>query len=140
MPSRPNVSGILETTLYVSNLKTSIHFYQQVFGFKTLLADERFCALSVANRQILLLFTESASRQPLVLPGGTIPEHGASGQLHVAFPIATEDLDAWRKWLLDLQVNIDSEVRSEYGGTSLYFRDPDIHLLEVLTPGCWPNH
>ncbi len=140
MPSRPDVLGILETTLYVSNLKTSIRFYQQVLGFKTILADERFCALSVANRQLLLLFTESASRKPLVLPGGTIPEHGASGQSHVAFPITAEDLDAWRQWLLSLKVNIESEVRSEYGGTSLYFRDPDNHLLEVLTPGCWPNH
>ena len=25
------------------------------------------------------------------------------------------------------------------GGTSLYFRDPDGHLLELATPGIWPN-
>jgi len=23
------------------------------------------------------------------------------------------------------------------GGRSLYFRDPDQHLLELITPGCW---
>jgi catechol 2,3-dioxygenase-like lactoylglutathione lyase family enzyme len=25
------------------------------------------------------------------------------------------------------------------GGTSLYFRDPDGHSVEVATPGLWPN-
>lgn len=23
-------------------------------------------------------------------------------------------------------------------GDSLYFRDPDGHLVELITPGCWP--
>jgi len=25
----------------------------------------------------------------------------------------------------------------KYGGEALYFRDPDGHLLEVVTPGVW---
>jgi hypothetical protein len=26
------------------------------------------------------------------------------------------------------------------GSTSIYFRDPDGHLLELVTPGLWPNY
>ncbi|HWQ03343.1 MAG TPA: glyoxalase, partial [Candidatus Nitrosotenuis sp.] len=26
------------------------------------------------------------------------------------------------------------------GGRSIYFRDPDGHSLELVTPGVWPNY
>ena len=29
---------------------------------------------------------------------------------------------------------------TKMGGESLYFRDPDGHLLELVTPGLWPNY
>ncbi|MEP7038442.1 MAG: glyoxalase, partial [Acidobacteriota bacterium] len=32
---------------------------------------------------------------------------------------------------------IESKVKWERGGTSIYFRDPDKHLLELATPGLW---
>jgi hypothetical protein len=34
-------------------------------------------------------------------------------------------------------VSIESVVTWPRGGTSLYFRDPNDHLLELITPGVW---
>jgi catechol 2,3-dioxygenase-like lactoylglutathione lyase family enzyme len=56
----------------------------------------------------------------------------------MAFSIEAADLDAWEQRLRDHGIAIESRVRWQRGGTSLYFRDPDGHLLELLTPGVWP--
>ena len=69
--------------------------------------------------------------------GGTIPAHDGSGRLHVAFSIDAENLDAWEKRLRQHGLKIESTVRWPRGGTSLYVRDPDGHLVELATPGIW---
>jgi len=43
----PTVRRILESSLYVDSLEHSANFYFRVFGFKTMLRDERMCALAV---------------------------------------------------------------------------------------------
>jgi catechol 2,3-dioxygenase-like lactoylglutathione lyase family enzyme len=37
-------------------------------------------------------------------------------------------------------IAVESRVTWPRGGTSLYFRDPDAHSLEVASPGLWPNY
>jgi catechol 2,3-dioxygenase-like lactoylglutathione lyase family enzyme len=37
-------------------------------------------------------------------------------------------------------VVVESRITWPRGGTSLYFRDPDGHSVEVATPGLWPNY
>jgi catechol 2,3-dioxygenase-like lactoylglutathione lyase family enzyme len=133
----PSVAGLLETSLYVEKLERSKRFYQMLFQFQILVEDDRFCALNAAGRQVLLLFQKEASRQPAVVPGGTIPGHGGSGQLHLAFAIAASDWDGWKSRLQDGNVHIESIVDWPRGGRSLYFRDPDNHLIELATPGIW---
>jgi catechol 2,3-dioxygenase-like lactoylglutathione lyase family enzyme len=86
---------------------------------------------------VLLLFQRGTSGQPISIPGGTIPPHDGRGTEHLGFQIATDNLHAWENWLARRQVAIESRVTWERGGTSLYFRDPDGHLLELLTPGVW---
>jgi catechol 2,3-dioxygenase-like lactoylglutathione lyase family enzyme len=61
-----------------------------------------------------------------------------SGNSHVAFPIAAEELSAWEKQLMENGVAVESKVKWERGGQSIYFRDPDGNLLELVTPGVWP--
>jgi catechol 2,3-dioxygenase-like lactoylglutathione lyase family enzyme len=133
----PDLDGVLETSLYVEDLERSATFYQTVFGFEKMLADSRFCAFAVGDGQVLLLFRRGASGAPSAIPGGTIPGHDGSGTLHLAFSIPAAGLEPWRRWLDVKGVSVESEVTWPRGGRSLYFRDPDGHLVELVTPGCW---
>jgi catechol 2,3-dioxygenase-like lactoylglutathione lyase family enzyme len=67
-----------------------------------------------------------------------IPPHDGEGTTHLAFTIPTESEAEWTTHLAANQVSIESRVTWPLGGFSLYFRDPDGHLLELVTPGCWP--
>jgi catechol 2,3-dioxygenase-like lactoylglutathione lyase family enzyme len=135
--SEPQVAGLLEGSLYVADLKRSSAFYRGLFGFTPLFADERMAALEVPGRQVLLLFRQGGTAETISGPSGTIPAHDATGRIHCAFSIALDDLEAWRGRLASAGISIEAETRWPRGGTSLYFRDPDGHLLELATPGLW---
>ncbi len=136
----PRVTGILETALHVADLARSVHFYQDLFGFEQIEGDERFCAFDVVGKQVLLLFREGGSTKGSQTAGGFIPPHDGHGQLHFAFSIAAEDFDAWVARLAKASIAIESRVDWPRGGHSFYFRDPDRHLVELVTPGCWKTY
>jgi catechol 2,3-dioxygenase-like lactoylglutathione lyase family enzyme len=131
------VSGILESALSVADPAGSVAFYKRLFGFDTLLDTDRLVALSVAGRDVLLLFKKGATEEPATLPGGVIPGHGGPGRSHLAFSIAAEDLEPWQKRLAGEGVAVESTVSWPGGARSVYFRDPDQHLIELITPGFW---
>jgi catechol 2,3-dioxygenase-like lactoylglutathione lyase family enzyme len=128
---------MLEYGVYVDDVPRSAEFYGRLFGFELLQGDDRFCALSVAGRQVFLIFKKGGTLQPMPLPGGVLPPHDGSGQLHFAFSIPEADLAAWEQRLVDNGIAIESRVTWPRGGRSIYFRDPDGHLVELITPGCW---
>jgi catechol 2,3-dioxygenase-like lactoylglutathione lyase family enzyme len=130
----PSVSGILETALYVDDPQRSARFYQSLFGFASLVVADRLVALAVREGQVLLLFKKQASLQ--LRPGA----HDGDGQLHVAFAIAADELDLWRARLDESGIVIEEDRAWERGGHSLYFRDPDGHLVELGSPGIWANY
>ena len=132
----PAIGRVLETSLYVDHLPRSIAFYQRLFGFDQLMADDRFCALNVSNQQVLLLFRKHGTTEPIAIPGGIIPPHDGDGQTHLAFTISLEDEPVWTEHLKAAGIAIESRVAWPRGGFSLYFRDPDQHLIELITPGC----
>jgi catechol 2,3-dioxygenase-like lactoylglutathione lyase family enzyme len=137
---RPPVSHILETSLYVAELETAKQFYQRIFGFDPIFENERMCALEVPGSAVLLLFLRDHSLHPTDIPGGTVPPHGGHGALHICFAIPKPSLDAWLAHLAAESVSIESRVTWKYGGTSIYFRDPDGHSVEIATPGLWANY
>jgi catechol 2,3-dioxygenase-like lactoylglutathione lyase family enzyme len=130
---------VLETALYVADLDRSQDFYERVFGFEVMLRDHRMCALAVPGRQALLLFKLGGSAKPSETPYGTIPPHGGQGPQHLCFSIDQADFGAWRAHLTGVGVTIESRLEWATGGSSLYFRDPDDHSIEVGTPGLWRN-
>ncbi len=128
---------VLETALYVENLDAAEKFYADLFDCQTLLSDERMRALNIGGANVLLLFKRGGTTEGEEVEGGFIPPHDATGQIHLCFAIEKDDLENWHR-VLDLhKVEIISTVRPPRGGTSLYFRDPDDHLIELATPGIW---
>ncbi|HEV2424871.1 MAG TPA: VOC family protein [Terriglobia bacterium] len=127
----PKIEGILESALYVADAARSADFYARVFGFQVI-SDfgERGCALQAGERQVLLLFKKGASRS-------TPTPHDGDGELHLAFAVSAADLASWEQWLAENGIAVEEKRTWEAGGTSLYFRDPDRHLIEVATPGVW---
>lgn len=128
---RPQTTGVLETALYVDNADRSAQFYERIFGFRVI-ADfrPRGCALEAGPRQVLLLFEKRAS---LAHPA----PHDGDGELHLAFAIGAAAIPDWESWLAGNGIAVEEKTSWERGGISLYFRDPDRHLLEVATPGVW---
>jgi catechol 2,3-dioxygenase-like lactoylglutathione lyase family enzyme len=74
------------------------------------------------------------------LPGGTIPPHDGHGPVHLAFSIAAAERETWESRLNEAGIAIEGRTRWPRGGESIYFRDPDGHLLELATPGLWPGY
>jgi catechol 2,3-dioxygenase-like lactoylglutathione lyase family enzyme len=122
----PQLDAVLETALYVDDLDRAVRFYSDVLELKPLYQDSRLCAFSVGDRNVLLLFPRGGSLETVHMPGGTIPPHDGSGPLHIAFAIAKDN-----------DIAIEGRTTWKRGGESIYFRDPDGHLLELATPGLW---
>ncbi|MFM9860990.1 VOC family protein [Pseudoxanthobacter sp. M-2] len=140
MGAAPPITGVLETGVYVDDLAKARSFYEGVLGFAPMFADERLCAYPVGPAGVFLLFLRGATQETVTLPGGSIPPHDGSGPMHFAFAIAADSLAAWRARLAEAGVEIESEMVWPRGAVSLYFRDPDGHLVELATPGLWANY
>lgn len=136
----PQLDFILETVLYVADLHRAATFYETVMDLPPLFSDDRMRTYDVGGRGTLLLFLTGGTPDPVKTPFGTIPAHDAQGRQHVAFSVSRDRLDGWRDHLEAQGVRIESQVDWPRGGTSLYFRDPDGHLLELATPGLWPGY
>jgi catechol 2,3-dioxygenase-like lactoylglutathione lyase family enzyme len=128
---------VIETCLYVDDLDRAGRFYEQVLGLTGLTRDARFRAYDVGGQSVLLLFQRGATLETVHMPGGTIPPHDGHGPLHMAFAIAADVLPEWEQRLRERGIEIEGRTDWSRGGHSIYFRDPDGHLLELATPGLW---
>jgi len=66
-----------------------------------------------------------------------LAHHDGRGPGHIAFGISKDAVDSWRARLAKHGVGLLSEINWESGAQSLYFRDPDGHMIELATPGIW---
>jgi catechol 2,3-dioxygenase-like lactoylglutathione lyase family enzyme len=137
---RRKIVGILETALHVDDLDRAAGFYETVLGLTMINRDQRFAGYVAGPGSVLLLFKRGSTGETVRLPGGTIPPHGGQGPLHVAFAIPANELAAWEAHLKAHNIAIEGRMDWPRGGKSIYFRDPDGHLLELATPGLWPNY
>lgn len=127
----PRIDGVLETSLYVNDLDRARDFYTNILGLEVVDAGERLCALRIADRQVLLLCKKGASAAL------TTGAHDGEGRLHLALAVPQADLAEWEARLTEHGIVIEERHTWERGGQSLYFRDPDQHLIELATPGTW---
>ena len=135
--STPVITRILETALYVDDLDAVVAFYRDLLGLRVLDASPRLVSLDAGQATVLLLFRRGATVSGIETSGGWIPPHDGQGPVHLAFAIATEALAAWELRLQECGVEIESRVRWDRGGQSIYFRDPAGHSVELATPGTW---
>jgi len=136
----PRISGLLETALYVEDLARAKAFYADDLQLSVMLDSPRLVAFDAGRQGVLLLFQAGMSREDMPTRGGVIPGHDGSGPVHMAFAIAAEEYESWRAHLAGCGITLRSEVAWPAGGRSLYFDDPDGHVIELATPGLWPNY
>ena len=129
-----------QTALYVDDFDRARTFYQDVFGLKPPLEQDGFCAYDVAGRSVLLIFARGQFLNTQKRPGGEIPPHDGSGPAHVAFAIDAQALEEWKARLCDFGIGVEGRMQWARVGRSLFFRDPENHLLELMTPGNWTTY
>lgn len=137
---KPSVNRLVETAIYVDDITQASDFYDTVFGFPALVRDNRVVAYDAGASTIFLLFKRGATLDKVVLAGGTIPPHDGSGPTHFCFAIDAEQLEDWESHLAELKIPIEARMNWDQGGKSLYFRDPDGHLIELGSPGIWRTY
>jgi catechol 2,3-dioxygenase-like lactoylglutathione lyase family enzyme len=131
------LNGVLETALYVDDMARGRRFYEEALGLSPIFEDARLTAYAIGGQSVLLLFQRGSAVETVHMPGGTIPPHDGSGPLHIAFAISADELAEWEQRLKAHDVAIEGRTQWRRGGHSIYFRDPDGHLLELATPGLW---
>lgn len=133
----PKLERVIETAIYVDDLVRAASFYEQVMDLPVMVSDDRFRAYDIGGESAFLVFLRGATLDTVRLPGGTIPPHDGHGPLHLAFGVAADELLAWEQRLAGKGIAIEARTAWPRGGHSIYFRDPDNHLLELVTRGTW---
>ena len=139
MEPRPNFhSGLYEVHLPVTDLERSIEFYVGKLGFQ--LGFRRSDA-SLA----LLLYTEQQQRWMLGLFRVSTIIHRTQEEYHISFRVTENRVDRMVSWLREQGIEAEHPPRSAIQGlmtepivhgwmpaASVFFRDPDGHLLEFI--------
>jgi catechol 2,3-dioxygenase-like lactoylglutathione lyase family enzyme len=131
-------SGILESALYVTNLRAAESFYRDVLGFERIAAVEDRHVFFRCGHGVLLLFNAKATEVPpppdARLP---VPPHGAHGPGHLAFAATADEIDEWKRRLQAKGISVEADFEWPQGGRSIYFRDPSGNSLEFTEPRIW---
>jgi catechol 2,3-dioxygenase-like lactoylglutathione lyase family enzyme len=137
MQRPPGPGHVLETCLYVADMNASRAFYETVLGLQPQFADERMTGYRIGDT-MLLLFANGAGDAPVDTGSGVIPAHRGEGPAHFALSVAEGAVDPWREYLAKAGIEIESTVSwPKWKAESLYFRDPDSHLVELAGAGLW---
>ena len=134
------VRRVLETALDCDDLPASAAFYRRCSDVTPMLQTERLVAIDAGEGTVLLLFQRGNSGA-LETPGGLVPGHDGSAARCIWRSRSTRRIcRPGKRASPTLASPIESRVRWERGGTSLYFRDPDGRSVELATPGIWPTY
>ncbi len=134
IPQTPGIAGILETVLYVADLDRAERFYVDVMGLRQIGKEADRHVFFRVGTGVLLLFRADRTRK-----AGTLPAHGAHGEIHVCLKIDPGVYEAWHTCIRDHGIAIEREMRWPNNGRSFYFRDPDGNLLELADADIWPR-
>jgi catechol-2,3-dioxygenase len=135
----PKLGQIVETILYTSNATKLSEWYTNIFNLTPFITTPGVVGFSLPNT-ILLLFDRSTTTADKTFPEGTIPKHGCPSGLgqHIAFACAgLEELREWEVHFREKEVEVLGTMEWERGGRSVYVKDWEGHVIEVMTRGVW---
>ena len=113
------ITGLNHITFAVSDMDRSVEFYAKVLKARLLCRSEGVAYFELAGIWLALNLGES---------------NPSRGYTHIAFSISEEHFSDWQQHLLGQGVELRSDRnRHADEGKSLYFQDPDGHLLELHT-------
>ena len=121
--------------LTAKNLKESVKWYQNVFGFEPVESGKYFGKdwTILKNNQVMICITEYANRKP-------VDEDPTAEDYHRInhYGLKIQDKEAWERLLRTnkLPTYHDSPVRYPHS-TSWYVKDPAGHTIEVAH---WNNN
>lgn len=138
----PKLGQVVETVLYTSDAGKLSQWYKDALGLEPYI--EMLPALAgfqLPNNTLLLMFSrDKITEDRPIKDAGMIPRHGCDlglGQ-HISFACSgAEELDEWEKHLKGKGIEVISHMKWERGGRSIYFKDWEGHVLEIMTRGVW---
>ena len=114
------IRGVYEVAIRVKDLAKAEPFYREVLDLEVGIRDEKrnWLFLRAGGDAGMIVLQEDKSEWPLQ---------------HFAFTIDEADIERAAAILRERGVEVEGPVFHEWmSGTSLYFKDPDGHALELL--------
>jgi catechol 2,3-dioxygenase-like lactoylglutathione lyase family enzyme len=106
------IKAVVETALYVDDLRATETFYRTVLGLPVIGKEPgRHVFFQVGEASVLIAFLADAT-----LKGDQLPPHGTTGPGHLALGVGAASFDAWREVLPGHGVTIGKEVEWPRGG------------------------
>lgn len=123
---------IIETSIYVKNLRKTMAFYQDLLGFEMIsYVKDRHIFFKVGNT-ILQCYLGSHTKTLQ-----TLPSHYATGTMRIGFEIPEGEYENSMQAIKDLGIEIAHEQMWENNKRSFFFYDPDGNVLEGVEAGSW---
>jgi catechol 2,3-dioxygenase-like lactoylglutathione lyase family enzyme len=124
---RFNISALDHVAIGVDDVERSCAFYAQVLGFERMIPQWDFPVMMGTGGMGLAIFDKAIHPSPT--PDDT-PQPSVR-IMHIAFRVDRAGFDVARRELADEELTL---TFSDHGVShSLYFRDPDGHLIELTT-------
>ncbi len=123
---------IKETSLYIKDLDKTEAFYKGKLQLEVISREEGRHIFFRAGSSVLLCFIAESTRNE-----ETLPAHYGEGEMHLAFEVPKEKYEEVKAWINSGSIEIEHEQKWGEDYKSIYFRDPDGHLLEIVPSGMW---
>jgi len=123
---------VKETCIYVKDLEQTQKFYSEGLGLPVINKKEGRHIFFNAGTSVLLCFIPEASAAETELP-----PHWSRGPAHLAFEVPHPEYENCKREISSKGIEIIHEQHWGNDFRSIYFHDPDGHILEIVPKGMW---